>query len=150
LVELLRARLGPDAVHGVQVFAEHRPEAAWRIAEPAAPEATMRVGTAKGAATHDLAAKAASIALDGPVPWRAFRRPLWLLTEPQSLRERNHQPCYRGPLRLSEEPERIETGWWDGKDISRDYYCATDVRGVKLWIYRDCATNAWFLHGFFG
>jgi len=76
---------------------------------------------------------------------------LWLLPDPQPLSVRDRLPCYRGPLQLSEEPERIETGWWDGRDISRDYYCATDVRGVKLWIFRECAEpHAWFLHGFFG
>jgi protein ImuB len=134
-IELLRARLGPEAVHGVQILAEHRPEAAWRIAELEAHEAATRTRNA----------------VNEQPPWPAFRRPLWLLPEPQPLSERNRMPCYRGPLQLSEEPERIETGWWDGKDISRDYYSALDVRGVKLWIFRECAEpHAWFLHGFFG
>jgi protein ImuB len=49
------------------------------------------------------------------------------------------------------ESERIETGWWDGKDVMRDYYCALDIRGVKLWIFRECSPpHAWYLHGFFG
>ncbi|MCX7159520.1 MAG: DNA polymerase Y family protein, partial [Proteobacteria bacterium] len=36
LVERLRARLGNHAVSGVATCAEHRPEAAWRVAEPGA------------------------------------------------------------------------------------------------------------------
>jgi protein ImuB len=39
LLERLRARLGHDAVFGVDLVAEHRPEAAWRIAEPVLPDA---------------------------------------------------------------------------------------------------------------
>jgi protein ImuB len=52
---------------------------------------------------------------------------------------------------LGQEPERIESGWWDGKDAVRDYYCATDIRGVRLWIFREhTAPHRWFLHGIFG
>jgi protein ImuB len=54
-------------------------------------------------------------------------------------------------LRLLSEPERIETGWWDGGDIARDYYTATDLHGVRLWIFRErTAPHRWFLHGVFG
>jgi len=158
-IELLRARLGADAVHGVQLFAEHRPEAAWRVAELETHEATTRARATQAqkkksfAKPSETQAKVSGTHTAHPEqpPWLAFRRPLWLLPEPRPLSERNHMPCYRGPLRLSAEPERIETGWWDGKDISRDYYQATDVRGVKLWIFRECADpHTWFLHGFFG
>ncbi len=44
-------------------------------------------------------------------------------------------PARRGPLRLLGEAERIETGWWDGGDIARDYYTAADLHGVRLWIF---------------
>jgi protein ImuB len=48
-------------------------------------------------------------------------------------------------------PERIESGWWDGADVQRDYYIASDRHGARLWIYRECAgTKPWFLHGIFG
>jgi protein ImuB len=54
-------------------------------------------------------------------------------------------------LRLLGEPERIETGWWDGGDIARDYYTAIDLHGVRLWIFRErAAPHRWFLHGVFG
>ena len=35
LIEHLRARLGADAVYGIARVPEHRPENAWRVAEPA-------------------------------------------------------------------------------------------------------------------
>ena len=77
-----------------------------------------------------------------------LRRPLWILPEPLPL---TTNPEYHGPLKLVDGPERIETGWWDGKGIARDYYVATNAKGVHLWIYRNRNRQAtWHLHGIFG
>ena len=47
-------------------------------------------------------------------------------------------------------PERVETGWWDGEEVQRDYYQAVDARGSRLWIFRErLAPHRWFLHGVF-
>ncbi|HJS39615.1 MAG TPA: DNA polymerase Y family protein, partial [Burkholderiales bacterium] len=43
-------------------------------------------------------------------------------------------------------PERIESGWWDGGDVRRDYYVA-ECEGALGWIFRAC--DGWFLHGLF-
>jgi protein ImuB len=60
-------------------------------------------------------------------------------------------PRRHGPLRLVGEPERIESGWWDGADVARDYYTAVDVHGVRLWVFRERhAPHGWFLQGVFG
>jgi protein ImuB len=76
---------------------------------------------------------------------------LWLLPEPQSLAVQDGLPCRCGPLRLVSEPERIESGWWDGEEVTRDYYHAVDVHGVRLWVFRErAAPHGWFLHGVFG
>jgi protein ImuB len=65
-------------------------------------------------------------------------RPLWLLEPPRRLAE--------GDFVLLAGPERIESGWWDGDDMTRDYFVA--ARGASLaWIYR--APEGWFLHGLF-
>ena len=79
-------------------------------------------------------------------------RPLWMLAEPQPLVERGGLPCQDGhALRLARGPERIETGWWDGRDVRRDYYVATGRGGVRLWIYRQRDRDGgWWLHGVFG
>lgn len=123
LVERLRARLGGDAVRGLMQVAEHRPEYAWRYAEP---------GTTDGNA-------------DSPP------RPLWLLPQPVALRAANDTPLLDGPLTLLPARERIESGWWDGHDVMRDYYVARDSRGAQYWIYRDLAgERRWWLHGIFG
>jgi protein ImuB len=138
LIERLRARLGPESVYGLQVLPGHRPENAWGMKELVAEHETRR--TPKQAPpAHEQ------------TPWPAFRRPIWLLPVPKLLSERDGLPRRRGPLRLLGEPERIETGWWDGGDIARDYYTALDIHGVRLWIFRERgAPHRWFLHGVFG
>ena len=85
------------------------------------------------------------------VPVPAIPRPLWLLQTPQPLEVRAGLPQRGGPLTLLSEPERIESGWWDGGDIARDYYSACDTHGVRLWVFRERhAPHGWFLHGIFG
>ncbi len=140
LIERLRARLGPEAVYGLRVLPGHRPENTWGVREPVATREP------EGKRAHG------QLLLEhGTAPWPAFRRPLWLLPVPKLLSERDGLPRRRGPLRLVGEPERIETGWWDGGDIARDYYTAVDLRGVRLWIFRERAVpHRWFLHGVFG
>jgi protein ImuB len=138
LVEHLRARLGIAAVHGIQRVSEHRPENAWRVAEPEiAPTAPVAGLVPPGEDARNAA-----------LP---FRRPLWLLSRPESLDQQRGRPRRHGALQLLEGPERIESGWWDGADVTRDYFVARDSRGCLLWIYRDCAgERKWFLHGIFG
>jgi protein ImuB len=143
LIERLRARLGPEAVYGLQVLPGHRPENAWARSHIQGPSAGhgWRAGLRLQGRYDE----------EAPVPWPAFRRPLWLLPIPKLLSERDGLPRRRGPLRLVSEPERIETGWWDGGDIARDYYTAIDLHGVRLWIFRErVAPHRWFLHGVYG
>ena len=79
-----------------------------------------------------------------------FSRPVWLLAEPQPL-EGGERPRYEGLLEIEEGPERIESGWWDGHDVRRDYYVARTPAGARLWIFRERrAPGGWFLHGVFG
>lgn len=132
LIERLRARLGPEAVHGLMLLEGHRPEHAWSVSPP--PSA------GRGFAARDQG----RVAL-------ARRWPLWLLGRPLPLAATDGLPQRRGPLRLVSEPERIESGWWDGQDIARDYYTAIDPHGVRLWVFRErSAPHGWFLHGIFG
>ena len=129
LIERLRARLGDAAVQGLALVQDHRPEAAWRST---APEASACADARRPAR---------------PVP---ATRPLWLLPAPRRLTEQGGLPRYRGRLHLASEPERIETGWWDGAEVARDYYIALDTHGRRLWLFRERdAPHHWFLHGVF-
>ena len=75
-------------------------------------------------------------------------RPVWLLDTPLPLPEPDMQRQQSG-LILEEGPERIESGWWDGNGVARDYYVAHRLRGVKLWVFQERQSKRWYLHGMF-
>ena len=147
LVERLRARLGNAAVHGLACVPEHRPEAAWCAVEPAAAKPRAR----QQASSHSAAPAASSSSMPFPSRWERSparpgdARPLWLLDQPE--------PCDVDRLVLEEGPECIESGWWDGHDVARDYYIARNPQGARLWVFRNrretTAGGGWFLHGWF-
>ena len=80
------------------------------------------------------------------------QRPLGLLEQPRRLQESSDAPCYAGRLELMAGPERIEVGWWDGREAARDYFIARNPAGALLWIYSERYRNdaGWYLHGIFG
>ncbi len=141
LLERLSARLGDAQVQRVLPVADHRPERASRTvpaqAAPVPPSPTPALAT-PGEAGQPL------------------HRPAWLLPEPLPLAERDALPQLEGrPLQLLSGPERIETGWWDGGLVARDYYIAQQADGSLVWVYRGRlpatpGTANWFLQGRFG
>jgi protein ImuB len=46
-------------------------------------------------------------------------------------------------------PERIETGWWRGRAVRRDYYQIETATGRRYWLFRRLDDRQWFLHGWF-
>ena len=56
-------------------------------------------------------------------------RPLWLLPQPKLL-QRSHL------IQVISGPERIESGWWDGGDVRRDYYLVATRDGQRAWAFR--------------
>jgi protein ImuB len=139
LVERLRARLGEEAVYGLCSIAEHRPEAAWRRVQELRLTSAVRVPVR-------AAARAAVRVPEAPAT--DMPRPVWLLDEPVLLSAHPHALLERG-LRLEQGPERIESGWWDGKDVERDYYVARQRKGARWWVFQERQTRSWYLHGLF-
>jgi len=122
LVERLCSRMGEESVSGIQAHPDHRPERSWRYCAP---------GEAGPCADYAL-------------------RPLWLLEQPQRLEIRQRQLFRHGYLQLMSGPERIQSGWWDGNDVQRDYFIAQNPQGQRYWIYREVeGLRAWFVHGIF-
>ncbi len=122
LVERLRARLGTDAVYGLVLRAEHRPERAVSAGEPDSKPLHLDFG----------------------------ERPFWLLDRPKPLAEVSAVPNHEGPLELLAGPERIESGWWDGDGVARDYFIARMQSEALVWIYRErSGEGGWYLHGLF-
>jgi protein ImuB len=96
-------------------------------------------------------------------------RPVWLLNEPLPWSK----------PQILQGPERIESGWWDGHGVARDYYVAHchhpaklhngtklsqgakqlqganlchDAKlchGAKLWVFQELKSRRWYLHGVF-
>ncbi len=142
LVERLQARLGAEAVQGLCVVAEHRPERAW------GNRGEGNRGHSPISVSQRSMLRMADQKLEN-VPYFPLR-PLWLLADPQPLQGGDRPSC-GGPLELEEGPERIESGWWDGRDVRRDYYVARDRAGARLWVFRERQPGGrWFLHGVFG
>ncbi|MGI9309411.1 MAG: Y-family DNA polymerase [Gammaproteobacteria bacterium] len=147
LVERLSARIGDEAVHGVSIVAEHRPQYAWR-SEPLLNQSPQC--PAPPAFWHEQYSPRLLSGLQ-KTNSLLLRRPLWMLPEPQVLTASGGQPVYQGRLELVDGPERIETGWWDDQGIARDYFVAVNPRGIHLWVYRNRAEQGgWYLHGVFG
>ena len=70
-------------------------------------------------------------------------RPTWLLPNPRR--------CAIGNYEILAGPERIESGWWDGRDCRRDYFIIRDSHGSTLWAFREYKPHrGWYLHGIFG
>ena len=46
-------------------------------------------------------------------------------------------------------PERIETGWWRGRAVGRDYYRVETTKGRHYWLFRRLRDLKWFLQGKF-
>lgn len=70
-------------------------------------------------------------------------RPLWLLPAPHEIDDTRY--------RIESGPERIESGWWDGDDVRRDYFVARGPHGARYWVFREhTEPYRWFLHGLFG
>ena len=143
LLERMRARLGDDAVLALDTVADHRPQRAQRRRAFAAQ--TTRAGSA-GAGQRAI--RGASSTAPGQAGFTqtalpAAPRPLWLLERPIPLRT--------APLELLSGPERIESGWWDGADLRRDFYLARLADGAHAWISAVAGErDAFMLEGFAG
>ena len=151
-VDRLAARLGGDSLRLLRLVDDHRPERAAHCVQSTA-SGPVSLAARRGA-------KVASV-LGSPVgSGERPARPLWLLESPQPVRLKDY--------RILSGPERIASGWWGRRSLSRDYFVAQRGDGARCWLFRrhkplglNCgaggwpanepggAAEAWFLHGYF-
>lgn len=160
LIDRLSNRLGCQAVARAELTPEAQPELACVLR----PWIDQR----RGAGRRGRKAEALGD--------RPGVRPLRLMTRPRPLEMMAVSP--HGPplqfrwqgcshqVRWSWGPERIETGWWRGQPIARDYYRVETNGGLRFWVYRrfvaahesgvaaagvapSAQGERWFLHGMF-
>ena len=120
----IAARLGEQAIVRLAPAPDHRPERASRIWRPRAGRITTRGLVRPG--------------------W-----PLWILSRSRRLPRIEEWPSAGGRMAALTSIERIESGWWDGQGIARDYYRMNAPGGAEHWVYRDRSSGEWFLHGYF-
>lgn len=85
------------------------------------------------------------------------RRPLRLLSTPlrlnlSSLRQPQGEFVFHHELhrvRGVAGPERIQTEWWQGHAVNRDYYRVRTDRQATFWVFEDRLSGQWYLHGVF-
>ncbi len=138
LIDRLASRLGRDRILAAGLLAEAQPERAYRY--------QSLVDTRRGGSKR-------------PTPRDLPPRPLQLLPQPLQLATvaivPDGPPLYFN-LRNSQQrvakawgPERIQTGWWRGQPIHRDYYRVETPTGTRYWLFRRRTDGKWFLHGVF-
>jgi protein ImuB len=162
LLDRLAGRLGRGAVFEPRPVADAQPEHAWIAAPPGSRSA---VGGVAGGARERPARD--RVRRDGAVvspQAAAGRRPIWMPPKPVRL-----EPLQAGlvavapdgpPVRFrlgdevhdvaqSHGPERIETAWWRGATVRRDYFIVETRSGARFWVFRRLRDGVWFLHGVF-
>lgn len=164
LINRLANRLGPENVVYPTLLSGAQPEYAYRFKPLVDPNRQCRRRKSKPVCQSHVQAR----------PLRLFRPPLLLRTmsiveteknrmSPSQLRAcgesmvRSEVPPIllrvndNTVLRVTDVwgPERIETGWWRGLTICRDYWRVEIETKQQFWIYRDLRVNTWFLHGEF-
>jgi len=125
LLSLLQAKLGQAAIHSPFTHQDPRPEKANQYSLPnlASQDQGREPSTINGTSSSS----------------HKRLRPSILLPTPEPLTT---------PVTLSQGPERIVSGWWDGEKVIRDYFIARCETGRWLWVFRT-PNKAWFIHGLF-
>jgi protein ImuB len=160
LIDRLSSRLGREAVTRPTLIPDPQPEFACRF-EPVIQEAGGRRqgagdrGQKRGRSKVCLAAipKGCVAASNGT------RRPLTLWPRPARVDVLCIVPGgapswfrWQGrDFRVTRAwgPERIDTGWWRGNDVQRDYYMVATETGTRFWLFHRRDDSCWLLHGCF-
>ncbi len=155
LIDTLSSRLGRDGVLEARVQRDAQPDQSVSYQ----PLTGRRLD---GQPQHTGRKLNSRLATQGaePRPTDPLRRPIQLLNPPEKLMavaldsdqrliEFVHDQR-RMRVNVHWGPERLESGWWRGPAIRREYYRVEIETGAWWWIYRDLSSGDWFAHGVFG
>ena len=163
LIDRLSSRLGSDAVLRPQLVPDAQPEAAWQYQPLVKPcgrrssvgQAFQPDRSARQAGKPDLRPEQSSrqagkpdlrprpLRLTQPVPVS----PVAVLPEGPPVRFQFEGREHR--VAKAWGPERIETGWWRGPRVGRDYFQVETDSGHRYWLFRRRDDGRWFVHGSF-
>ena len=145
LIDRLSNRLGQQAVLAAKLMADAQPERAFQLMPLAGT--TLRKATRASQAArqrHEHAAGLRPLQMEPlPIPVQTIA----VVPDGPPISFRHQGNTHR--IAQHWGPERIETGWWRGSAIQRDYYRVQDEAGCRFWIFRERKTGRWFLQGEF-
>jgi len=162
LVDRLTGRLGRHSVLRPRLRPEAQPELAYQYdplvwgAKPGERRQKPLAAESRGHRKNSRPPKAPGAVSRNedlpPRPLRLFGQPVALaaisaVPEGPPFSFRWHGCEHR--ITRSWGPERIETGWWRGRSIARDYYRVELATGHRFWLFRNLDDGRWFLHGKF-
>ncbi len=155
LIDTLSSRLGRQHVLEARVERDAEPEQAVSYQ----PLTGRRLDGQPQQTARKLNSRLASQSAE-PRPTDPLRRPVHLFAPAEALMavaldadERLLEFVYaerRHRVTTHWGPERLESGWWRGPSMRRDYFRIETSDGVWWWVYRDLATGHWYVHGMFG
>jgi protein ImuB len=167
LIDRLSSRLGMEAVVRPQLKHDPLPERAFcevPLAGNSNPK-RQRGGTSPKSKVQSLKSRHATSTLDFGL-WTldycesVLFRPLELLDPPVMLEVLSVVPdgppirfCFRGQVHRVARywgAERIESGWWRGRSVRRDYFRVETEEGERIWLFRRLEDGAWGMQGVFG
>ncbi|NIB44511.1 DNA polymerase Y family protein [Pseudomaricurvus alkylphenolicus] len=143
LLDKLRAKLGKERINQISAVDDHLPECRQRVEVVKCLQRSEKTSLQRSEKTslQRLESRKETPSED----------PLWLLPQPQPLRQRGQAlllPESSGELEIISAARRIDSHWWQQRQRRR-YFIARDPQGLH-WIYFDGRRQQWFLHGHFG
>jgi protein ImuB len=138
LVDRLAGRLGHEAIVRPRLVDDYQPEMAFRyvpVAEAGCEPETVPGHFGDGVRPLRLVARPVPIRViavvpDGPPAWMWYNGREYVVARAAG-------------------PERLETAWWRGPDVRRDYFRITTAGGEQFWIFHAVSEGRWYLHGVF-
>lgn len=144
LVERLSGRLGADRVVAIRPNSDHDPSLAWR------PEPWLARTRRLAATKQKVEASASSSTPPRPTRLLPQPRPIHVVAlAPQGYPQQFADRGVESRVVRCWGPERIETGWWRGPSLLRDYFRVETTSGTHAWIFRNLRSRRWYLHGWF-
>ncbi len=160
LIDRLASRFGRETVTFARLVDDCQPEYACRFEPALSPlkKGTGPLGLLQNQVENQGAERPSPLFQGAPTTL-AGHRPLQVWPSPMPIHVLAAFPAgiplkflWRGQeytVRQAWGPERIETGWWRGRDVQRDYYTVETHLGTRLWLFRRQQDMRWFLHGCF-
>jgi protein ImuB len=150
LLDRLAGRLGRSAVFEPRPVADAQPEHAWIATAPGAA-ATKKSGTRfSSACSRPVWMPPRPIPLEAP----SFNQMISAVRDGPPARFQFGGVIHR--VAQAHGPERIETAWWRGPTVRRDYYVVETESGARFWLFkrlggrpRGPRESGWYLHGVF-